>query len=66
VKSLLQCGVLRPVTSLQPQEEAVLAMGSAESSFIREVSSAWVFEKGKVATHHLSPEKGMLWQGFLL
>jgi hypothetical protein len=65
-KSLLWRGFLRPVSSSSPEEEAVLALGSAESSSTREISSTWVFEKGKVATHHLSLEKNILRQGFLL
>jgi hypothetical protein len=65
-KSLLQCGFLRPMSSSLPEKEAVLALGSIESSSIGEVSSAWVFEKGKVATCHLSPNEGMLRRGFLL
>ena len=65
-KSLLRRGFLRPVSSSSPEEEAVLALGFAESNSTREISSAWVFEKGKVATCHLSPEKGMLRKGFLL
>ena len=44
----------------------MLALGAAESSSIGEVSSGRVCEKGKVATHHSSLEKDMLWWGFLL
>ena len=64
-KSLLRCGFLRPVSSSSPEEEEVLALGSAESSSIGQILSAWVFEKGRVATRHLSLEKGMLRWGFL-
>ena len=65
-KSLLRHGFLRLVSSSLHEEEAVLALGSAELSTSGEIPLEWVVEKGKVATHHLSPEKGMLWQGFLL
>jgi hypothetical protein len=37
--SMLWRGFLRPVSSSPPEEEAVLALGSAESSSTREVSS---------------------------
>jgi hypothetical protein len=49
------------VSSSSHEEEAVLALGSAELSSSGEIMSKWVVEKGKVATHHLSLEKGMLW-----
>ena len=38
-KSVLHHGFLRPVSSSTPDEESVLALGAAESSSIREVSS---------------------------
>ena len=44
----------------------VLALGAADSCSSREISPVRVCEKGKVASCHHSPEKGMLWRGFLL
>ena len=63
---VLRHGFLMPVSSSSLEEEAVLALGAAESSSTGEVSLARVCEKGKVATRHSSPEKGMLRRGFLL
>ena len=65
-KSLLWHGFLKPTSSLLFEEEAVLELGSVESSSTREVSSAWVSKKGKVAIRQLSPKKGMIQHGFLL
>jgi hypothetical protein len=58
-KSMLRRRFLRPGSSSLPEEEAELALGSSESSFLDEVP-------GKVATRVPSSEKGMLRQGFLL
>ena len=63
-KSLLQRGFLRLASSSPPEKEAILALGSAELSSTREVSLAWVSEKGKVAIRQLSLEKGMIRRGF--
>jgi hypothetical protein len=63
---VLQCGVLRLVSSLLPEKEVVLALGAAESCSSGEISLARVCEKGKVVSRHHSSEKAMLRQGFLL
>jgi hypothetical protein len=51
---------------LHPLIVQLVAKDFAESSSIGEILSACIFEMGKVATCHLSLEKGMLQRGFLL
>jgi hypothetical protein len=63
---VLQCGVLRLVSSPLPEKEVVLALGAAESCSSGEISLARVCEKGKVVSRHHSSEKAMLRRGFLL
>jgi hypothetical protein len=75
-KCSLRCGFLRPVSSLSHPRSLSSLLGSFESSSSREVSSVseevmpemdpdFVPVPG-VATRLPSPEKGMLWWGFLL
>ena len=63
---VLRRGVLRPGASSSPEKEVVLALGAADSCSLGEILPVRVCEKGKVASRHHSPEKGMLRQGFLL